>query len=161
MSDEFFPQRPDSKPTIYAYEDTHPQYKGLLKVGYTTLDVQTRLAQQYPTLRPGKLPYKILLEESAMRNDGTIFTDHEIHRYLKGGGIKNPGGEWFKCPVDKVKAAVIAVRTGQENEDNRSLDFIMRPEQIEAVEKTAAYFKNIRKEKPRKEKLRKRSNENS
>ncbi len=148
MSDEFFPQRPDSKPTIYAYEDTHPQYKGLLKVGYTTLDVQTRLAQQYPTLRPGKLPYKILLEESAMRNDGTIFTDHEIHRYLKGGGIKNPGGEWFKCPVDKVKAAVIAVRTGQENEDNRSLDFIMRPEQIEAVEKTAAYFKNIRKEKP-------------
>jgi len=27
MSKDFFPQRPDSKPTIYAYKDTHPQYK--------------------------------------------------------------------------------------------------------------------------------------
>ena len=63
MSKEFFPQRPDSKPTIYAYEDTNPQYKGLLKIGYTTVDVQTRVAQQYPTRRPGKLPYKIIFEE--------------------------------------------------------------------------------------------------
>lgn len=43
MSKDFFPQRPDSRPTIYAYEDTNPQYKGLLKVGYTTVDVQTRV----------------------------------------------------------------------------------------------------------------------
>ena len=46
MSKEFFPPRPESKPTIYAYEDTHPQYAGLLKVGYTAVDVQTRVAQQ-------------------------------------------------------------------------------------------------------------------
>lgn len=71
MSKEFFPSRPDSTPTIYAYEDTHPQYKGLLKIGYTTVDVQARVADQYPTRRPGKLPYKILLEKSAMRNDGS------------------------------------------------------------------------------------------
>lgn len=36
----FFPLRPDAKPTIYAYEDTNPQYKGLLKIGYTTGDVK-------------------------------------------------------------------------------------------------------------------------
>jgi len=30
---EFFPPRPASRPTIYAYEDTNPQYAGLLKVG--------------------------------------------------------------------------------------------------------------------------------
>ena len=35
MSNEFFPQRPAANPTIYAYEDTNPQYKGLLKVGDT------------------------------------------------------------------------------------------------------------------------------
>jgi len=150
MSKEFFPQRPDSKPTIYAYEDTNPQYNGLLKIGYTIVDVKARVAQQYPTLRPGKLPYKIVLEESAMRNNGTVITDHEVHYFLRSRKIKNPQGEWFKCSVKDVKAAVIAVRSGQMNEENRSLDFKMRPEQAEAVEKTAAYFKSFRKESPEK-----------
>ena len=54
MSKDFFPPRPESRPGIYGYEDTNPQYAGLLKVGYTTVDAQTRVAQQYPTLRPGK-----------------------------------------------------------------------------------------------------------
>ncbi len=146
MSKDFFPPRPESRPTIYAYEDTNPQYAGLLKVGYTTVDVQARVAQQYPTLKPGKPPYRIVLEETAMRNDGSIFTDHDIHRYLRNGGVKNPDGEWFKCSVAKVKAAVIAVRSGELNEENRSLDFKMRPEQKAAVEKTIVYFKSFRKE---------------
>ena len=146
MSNGFFPPRPKSRPKIYAYEDTHPQYAGLLKVGYTTVDVQSRVAQQYPTRRPGPPPYRIVLEEIAMRNDGTVFTDHEVHRMLRINGIKNPEGEWFRCPVDNVKAAIIAVRTGQLNEENRSLDFRMRPEQQAAVEKTASYFRSFRKE---------------
>ena len=149
-SKEFFPLRPEARPTIYAYEDTNPQYQGLLKIGYTTVDVKARVAQQYPTLRPGKLPYKIVLEESAMRNDGTVFTDHEVHGFLRNRKTKNPEGEWFKCTVKEVKAAVIALRYGQMNEENRSLDFKMRPEQIVAVEKTAAYFKSFRKESPNK-----------
>ena len=146
--DKFFPPRPDSSPTVYAYEDTNPQYAGLLKVGYTAGDARSRVAQQYPTLRPGKPPYRILLEESAMRNDGTTFTDRDIHRYLRNRGIKNPEGEWFECNADQVKAAVIAVRSGEMNEENRSLDFRMRPEQAEAVEKTSAYFKSFSSENP-------------
>ncbi|MBI4720569.1 MAG: GIY-YIG nuclease family protein, partial [Chitinivibrionia bacterium] len=146
MSDNFFPPRPASRPTIYAYEDTNPQYAGLLKVGYTTVDAQSRVAKQYPTLRPGNPPYRIVLEESAMRCDGTVFADHDIRRMLRLNGIKNPEGEWFRCTVDQVKAAIIAVRTGQLNEEDRSLDFKMRPEQMAAVEKTAAYFASWRKE---------------
>ena len=146
MSKDFFPPRPDSKPTIYAYEDTNPQYAGLLKVGYTTVDVRKRVAQQYPTLKPGDLPYRIVLEESAMRNDGTIFTDHDVHRRLRLVDIQNPEGEWFECSMGQVKAAVNAVRAGQLNEENRTLDFRMRPEQEAAVEKTAAYFKNFQQE---------------
>ena len=69
-------------PRIYAYEDTNPQYKGLLKVGYTSVDVK-RVAQQYPTLRPGNLPYRILVDEPAMKNDGSIFSDHEVHKQLQ------------------------------------------------------------------------------
>ncbi|MEA2014880.1 MAG: GIY-YIG nuclease family protein, partial [Thermodesulfobacteriota bacterium] len=148
MSKDFFPPRPESTPTIYAYEDTNPQYAGLLKVGYTTVNVQSRVAQQYPTVRPGPPPYRIVLEESAMRNDGTVFTDHEVHRFLRKQGVSNPEGEWFGCPVNKVKAAVIALRTGQISEENRTLDFKMRPEQADAVKITAAYFQRARKEDP-------------
>ncbi|NQT68750.1 MAG: GIY-YIG nuclease family protein, partial [Desulfobacteraceae bacterium] len=148
MSRDFFPPRPDSRPTIYAYEDTNPQYKGLLKVGYTTVDVKSRVAQQYPTKKPGKPPYRIVLEESAMRNDGTAFTDNEVHRCLRKSGVKNPEGEWFKCSADQVKAAMIAVRTDEMIEETRSLDFTMRPEQKAAVEKTAAYFKSAHKDDP-------------
>ena len=148
MSKGFFPQRPDSKPTIYAYEDTNPQYKGLLKIGYTIVNVQARVAQQYPTARPGKLPYRIVFEESAMRNDGTIFTDREVHSYLKSKKIRNPKGEWYECSAIEVKAAIIAIRTGQISEEARSLDFKMRPEQEAAVEKAATYFMRMRKERP-------------
>ena len=146
MTNEFFPPRPESTPTIYAYEDTNPQYKGLLKVGYTTRDAKARVAEQFPTRRPGAAPYRIVFEESAMKNDGTVFDDHEVHLYLKSIGVKNPDGEWFACSVKELQAAYIAVKTGELNEENRTLNFVMRPEQAEAVEKTAAYFVNFKKD---------------
>ncbi|MFZ2633240.1 MAG: GIY-YIG nuclease family protein [Desulfosalsimonadaceae bacterium] len=146
ITDNFFPRRPNAKPAIYAYEDTHPQYAGLLKVGYTTKDAQTRVAKQYPTLRPGDPPYRIVLEESAMRSDGTTFTDHDVHRCLRIHGVKNPEGEWFQCKPEDVRAAIIAIKTGRMNEENRSLDFQMRPEQKAAVEKTIHYFTSFRSE---------------
>ena len=146
MSKDFFPPRPQVQPKIYAYEDTNPQYAGLLKVGYTTKDVRERVAEQYPIKKPGEPPYRIVLEEPAMRKDGTVFTDREVHRMLRINGIKNPEGEWFRCTVEQVKAAIIAVREGQLFEEQRSLDFTMRPEQEAAVEKTMAYFKAYRRE---------------
>ena len=147
MSKDFFPDRPDSNPTIYAYTDSNPQYKGLLKVGFTNIDAKTRVAQQYPTKRPGEDPYKIVMEESAMRKDGSTFTDHEVHKYLRKKGFKNPEGEWFKCTVEEVRIAVEAVRTHREFEKERIHKFSMRPEQEEAVNKTMHYFKNNPREK--------------
>lgn len=152
MSKDFFPPRPEATPTIYAYEDTNPQYKGLLKVGYTAREAQTRVSQQYPTRRPGAAPYRIVFEESAMKNDGTVFDDHEVHHYLRSIGVKNPDGEWFACSVKEVQAAYIAVKTGELNEENRTLDFVMRPEQKRAVENTAAYFTDFKKDRANKDK---------
>ncbi|AHB88083.1 type IIG restriction enzyme/N6-adenine DNA methyltransferase of unknown recognition sequence [Thermosynechococcus sp. NK55a] len=147
MSSTFFPPRPKVEPKIYAYEDTNPEYAGLLKIGYTTKSVQERVAQQYPTLRPGgKLPYRIVLEEPAIRNDGTAFTDHDVHRMLRINGIQRAGGEWFRCTVEQVRAAINAVRAGQLLEEQRSLNFTMRPEQEAAVAKTMAYFQSYRRE---------------
>jgi hypothetical protein len=150
MNNEFFPPRPAIKPTIYAYKDTHPQYKGLLKVGYTTRDAKTRVAEQYPVIRPGESPYKILLEESAVysaiHKNGSAFSDHDVHRYLRKQGFKNPDGEWFQCTSKDVKAAILAIKNGAENVENRTLDFGMRPEQQEAVDKAIAYFDSFTQE---------------
>lgn len=141
MAIELFHKRPTIKPMIYAYEDTNPQYKGMLKIGFTTRDVETRVAEQYPTKRPdGNKPYKIVYRESAMYPDGTAFSDHDVHRVLKQKHFINTGGEWFKCSVDDVRAAVLAVKTHSVNAENRINNFKMRPEQQAAVEKTAAYF---------------------
>lgn len=150
MNADFFPPKSEAKPAIYAYRDTNPQYKGLLKVGFTSVDVERRVAQQYPTLRPGDLPYEIVLSESAMRKDGSSFSDHDIHRHLKKRGFNNPNGEWFKCSIKDIQAAIIAVRDGIDNEDSRTLDFDMRPEQEAAVEKAITYFKSFKKENPNK-----------
>lgn len=48
---EFFPPRPESHPMIYAYSDSNPQYKGLLKVSYTEKEVERRVSQHIATKR--------------------------------------------------------------------------------------------------------------
>ena len=146
---DFFPQRPEVHPMIYAYRDLNPDYDGLLKVGYTEKDVDRRVAQQYPTKRPdGKLPYEILYRSSAMREDGSCFTDHDVHRMLRRRKITGVGGEWFRCTVDELEAAVLAVKTDTLNEENRTRTFAMRPEQEEAVNKTIAYFRSAKLDAP-------------
>ncbi len=146
---EFFPQRPESHPMIYAYSDSNPQYQGLLKVGYTEKDVARRVAQQYPTKRPdGLVPYQIVLTESAMRNDGTCFTDHDVHRVLRQKRVNGVGGEWYRCTAAEVRAAIVAIQTSTANLENRTQTFALRPEQKEAVDKTIAYFASARKDDP-------------
>jgi len=85
-----------------------------------------------------------------MRNDGTAFLDHDVHRHLRDSGIKHEAGEWFRCTTAQVKAAIIAVKTGAANEERRTENFKMRPEQSDAVEKTAAYFKSWKQENSKK-----------
>lgn len=95
---KFFPLRPETQPVIYAYEESNPEYRGLLKIGYTTIGAEQRVAQQYPTKRPdGKVPYRIVFEKSAMYSDGSNFSDHDIHRALTKRGSSRVGGEWFRC----------------------------------------------------------------
>lgn len=147
---EFFPQRLKTNPIIYAY--TLPNdisRKGQLKIGYTTRSAQERIKEQTEATRS---EFAIVLIEPAVRNDGTSFTDHDIHLYLRKKGFKNTEGEWFKCTVSDVKAAILAVKTGALNEENRTLDFKMRPEQDEAVNKTIQYFESFKKESENKDK---------
>ena len=146
---EFFPQRPESHPMIYAYEDFNPQYKGLLKVGYTEKDVENRVAQQYPTKRPdGKLPYRIVFRDSAMKVDGSCFTDHEVHAMLVKLGCERVGGEWFRCTPEAVRMAMLSIKNNFQQLTTRTQDFKMRPEQRQAVEKTIEYYHSAKKDSP-------------
>ena len=143
METKFFPGRPKVHPMIYAYEDTNPQYRGFLKVGYTAIDIDQRVAQQYPTKRPdGVIPYYIRYRGSAMYSDGSSFLDTAVHHVLDQMGKECVGGEWYRCSVDDVRAAVLAVRNRTVNPEQRTNDFKMRPEQQEAVTKTFDYFRD-------------------
>lgn len=143
---EFFPSRPSVAPTIYAYElvgvSTH---EGWLKIGYTSRDAFSRVTEQ---LKTSGVKYRIVFEDSAMRHDGSSFTDHDVHRHLRRKGIRNPEGEWFVCNLKDLRRAVYEVKTGQLTEENRVHSFSMRPEQSEAVDKTITYFKSFKEENP-------------
>lgn len=149
MSEVFFYARPEVRPTIYAYSipGNHPGY---LKVGFTDRDVETRIYEQ---LHTSGLPHRTELTFSAMRPDGSCFTDHDVHAYLKRRGYQqlNAGedrNEWFRCSVNDVRAACIAVRDGTANVENRSADFGMRPEQYRAVQDTIRFFKSAKDDDP-------------
>lgn len=144
--EDFFPQRPDSHPVIYAYRDTNPNHKELLKVGYTTRDVDVRVREQFPVIQPEEKPYSIVFTESAVRDDGTVFLDHPLHHWLERHGHEGMGGEWFRCTADDVRAAWIAVRDRTENIEERDQNFKMRPEQAEAVRRTREYFESVNAE---------------
>lgn len=150
MKSDLFPSRPNLKPKIYAYIDTNSQYDGLVKIGFTLNEVEKRLRQQYPTLKPGPLPYKIILEEDAVRKDGSVFNDHEVHRLLRKRGFSNPEGEWFMCKTPDIKSAILTIKTGIELDDNRQYSFDLRPEQENAIEKTSKYFREQKKAEPSK-----------
>ena len=142
----FFPNYSISNPRIYAYSDSHQQFKNLLKIGYTTKSVEERVKQQYPTLTPGKPTYTIHLDESATRNDGTTFTDKDVHKFLRKRGFLNPNGEWFNCNVDDVLNAILALKIGNLHFEGRTKNFKMRPEQAEAVDKTVKFFRSFNDE---------------
>ena len=139
-----FPEAYSQSPSIYAYSDVN--YPGRLKIGYTTRDVKVRVAEQYPQIpKDAPTPYHIELIESAVREDGSTFDDHAVHRYLKAHGVKS-NKEWFTCTLDQAVAAIVAVRSRWSNEEGRTQDFKTRPEQSAAIEKTVHYFDEMAKE---------------
>lgn len=130
--------KPEARPRIYAYSIDDEAHKDLLKVGQTTRDVKQRVVEQLKTAAIKN--YTIYLDESAERDDGTIFSDHEVRAALVRKGFENTELEWMRCAVKDVKTVLTELRKGQRFTGTHHLMFPMRREQAEAVKVTHAYF---------------------
>ncbi len=149
-NDAFFVQRPNINPTIYVYKfEGVKSHEGYIKIGYTERDVLTRIKEQ---IGASHIPFKVLYQESAMCDNGSCFTDHEVHKILERKGFTrlsfNDDNEWFNCKVQDVQAAIREIKTGIRLDGERTETFKMRPEQRLAVEKTLEYFTEAKKDEP-------------
>ena len=148
---EILHTRPAVVPTIYGYILPGLQdHDGYIKIGYTDRDVVTRIKEQ---LHAAAVGFKILFKESAMRPDGTCFTDKDVHRLLRHKGFLqlNEGedrNEWFRCTLTDALTAVEELRTETRFEGQRTWNFSMRGEQKAAVEMTKAYFDRANEDDP-------------
>ena len=143
-TEEILPPKPVVRPRIYAYSIDDKAHRGMLKVGQTVREVKQRVAEQLKTAAIKN--YKIELDESAEREDGTAVTDREVRAALARKGFKNGDLEWMHCSVADIRTALMELCTGRRVEGARHQTFPMRQEQAAAVAKTHAYFHSIWKE---------------
>ncbi|MBQ7343955.1 MAG: GIY-YIG nuclease family protein [Clostridia bacterium] len=149
MAQEFFIGRPEVNPTIYVYKLVGVKsHEGYVKVGYTDRSAEIRIEEQIGAVH---VPHEILYQESAMKSDGSSFTDKQVHKILKRKGFRNlpidKKNEWFKCDVRDVKIAIRELKCGIRL-DERTEAFGMRPEQHRAVKQTIDYFSMAKREFP-------------
>ena len=139
--DEVLPPKPVARPRIYAYAIADAAHHGQLKVGQTTRDVKQRVAEQLKTAAIQN--FTIELDEPAERDDGSLFTDHEVRAALVKKGFEKVKLEWVRCTVADVKTVLAELRTGQRLGGTHHENFGMRGEQAEAVNKTLDYYRSI------------------
>jgi hypothetical protein len=139
--DEVLTPKPEARPRIYAYAIADTAHHGQLKVGQTTRDVKQRVAEQLKTAAIQN--FTITLDEPAEREDGTIFTDHEVRAALVKKGFHNTTLEWVRCAVADVATVLAELRTGQRLSGTHHETFGLRDEQLDAVNKTQDYYQSI------------------
>ena len=140
--EELLPDKPEARLRIYAWSTKEiKKYEGCLKVGQTTQkDVNVRIRQSQGV---APVKYKLEIDESAEREDGTVFRDGAVRDRLKAKGFKNVELEWMRCTAKDVAAAITELRTGQAHVGSHHEDFKLRSEQTAAVKKTADYYASI------------------
>jgi hypothetical protein len=136
--EEILAPKPEARPRIYAYSIDDKAHAGLLKVGQTTRDVKQRVAEQVKTAAIRN--YTIELDEPAGRDDGGVFSDHEVRAALRKKKFANHELEWMRCTVADVQTVLTELRTGRRLTGTHHETFPMRREQAEAVRMTHAYF---------------------
>lgn len=133
-------------PVIYAY--TTPEisrHDGYVKIGMTEKAVDSRINDQIHT---PDVEGKIEWVSDAVYNDGTgqTFRDIDFHRYLKKYGVERlPNTEWFKISPDRAEQMLDEFKKHRDFDPNQikneTESYILRPKQLECINKTADYYK--------------------
>ena len=144
--DEVLPPKPEARPRIYAYSIADAAHHGQLKVGQTTRNVQQRVAEQLKTAAIQN--FTIELDEPAERDDGSVFSDHEVRAALVRKGFANTQLEWMRCTLADVQTVLAELRSGKPLGGTHHETFGLRAEQAEAVNKTFDYYQSIWAEDP-------------
>ena len=136
-------------PMIYAYNTPGVTYHdGWTKIGYTEKQtVKERIEQQTHT---AGIQYKISWMDNALYKDGTgdRFTDHEFHSYLETNKKveREKGTEWFKTSGQESKQYFDSFAMRLDDEDVNHSNYVLRSEQVRAVQETKDYFETGGKE---------------
>lgn len=135
---------------IYGYHLPQlPTHQGSVKVGETNHpDVNTRIQQQTGT---AGLQPELLFKRNAVRNDGQLFHDRDLHAYYRQRGIKrtllnNQASEWYYFgDVNRAESMTdeyISLDYDAVQISEKETDYILRAEQAQAVQSTLEYFQN-------------------
>src|SRR5680860_480765 len=82
--------------------------RGRLKVGWTGRpDPRVRIKEQTGTVYPDGDGIVVHLDEPAVRDDGTPFADHDVHKVLDAAGVQR-SSEVVDATLAEVRAAIAA-----------------------------------------------------
>lgn len=155
---------------IYVFRINDDAHRGCLKIGEATseneniwgLEPNSKALNQAAKKRIDQytqtagIAYDLLYTEITIYNDKSglkAFSDHEVHNVLTRSGVKkktfdtkNRANEWFVTDLETVKKAISAVKEGRDSLHASEVTetqspIVFRPEQKEAIEKTAKQFK--------------------
>lgn len=124
-----------------------PNHDGYVKIGDTTRDAVGRVFEQVGT---AGLNPEILFEKIARKSDGQWFRDKELHRFLVLNGIEKKdfngkADEWFNFRENVNRAEELTDKFINKDYDevqisNDHIDYMLRNEQLNAVERTYNYY---------------------
>jgi len=121
-------------------------HEGCVKVGETQNEVKDRILQQTAT---AGLRAKLLFQRNAVRSDGRLFHDRDLHAYYQLRGIPRAilnehASEWFKFGdlslAEELTDDYIVSDYSEVQVSAEHSDYILREEQARAVEDTIEYW---------------------
>lgn len=148
MSKEYFPEKKVANHRIYAYTINDVEsHEGAIKIGESMRDPHIRIKEQTQTVG---VSYNLLLNKSAIRNDGSVIRDYAVRKQLLSKGHKQSsvGREWIECDIEDVESSINELLLNKTFETPRNLNFKMRPEQENAVNLTSQFITNFNNEHP-------------
>lgn len=156
---------------IYIFTIPDQAHHGCVKIGEATLEEATNLTlapnckelndaarkriDQYT--KTAGIKYDLRYTELTVSIHGgmiSTFNDKAVHEVLMRSGIKrhdfshnNQGKEWFECSVETALKAIQAVKEGRSAINSAEIveyeeEFVFRPEQQDAIDKTVKKFQS-------------------